>query len=73
VKFSVLSDATGTIHFSDSNVVTGGNADSDLDGLNSRFAVINGIQIGDVAAVVPEPSAASLGGFGLLLALRRRR
>ncbi|MCW1926323.1 hypothetical protein OKA05_27460 [Luteolibacter arcticus] len=72
VKFSVLPTASGSINFSYANVVTGVNAGSDLDGLNSRFAVLNGIQIVDVA-LVPEPSVALLGALGLLVATRRRR
>lgn len=74
VRFSVFADSLGEIDFSYSNVVSGpgGNVVTDLDGINSRFAVINGIQIVDVAAV-PEPSALLLGGIGLLGLLRRRR
>jgi PEP-CTERM motif len=75
VRFSVLADPSGEIAFSYANVVSGsgGNVVTDLDGVNSRFAGINGIQVVDVAAVVPEPSAALLGGIGLLGLLRRRR
>jgi hypothetical protein len=67
-----MPDASGVINFSYANVVTGKNAASDLDGLNSRFAVINAIQIVDIAAI-PEPSVALLGAAGLLTGLRRRR
>jgi hypothetical protein len=75
VKFSVMPDLLGRIGFSYANVVSGpgGNAATDLDGVNSRYAAINGIQIVDVAAVVPEPSSALLGAFGLLAMRRRRR
>ena len=75
VRFSVLADPSGEIAFSYANVVSGsgGNVVTDLDGVNSRFAGINGIQIVDVAAVVPEPSVALLGGIGLVGLLRRRR
>lgn len=74
VKFSVIANLSGQISFDWSNVVAGpgGNVVTDLDGQNSRFGVINAIQIVDVAAV-PEPSAALLGGLGLLALLRRRR
>lgn len=75
VKFTVTPDSLGNIDFSYANVVSGpgGNVATDLDGANSRFAVINAIQIVDVAAVVPEPSVTLLGAFGLLGMLRRRR
>ena len=72
VRFTVTPNASGQVNFSYSNVVTGVNAASDLDGLNSRFAVINGIQIVDIAAV-PEPSVALLGAAGLLVVSRRGR
>jgi hypothetical protein len=72
VKFSALPDASGNIFFSYANVVTGVNAASDVDGLNSRFAVINALQIVDIAAV-PEPTVALSGAAGLLTAFRRRR
>ncbi|MEK7949492.1 hypothetical protein [Luteolibacter soli] len=72
VRFTALPNASGQINFSYANVVTGVNATSDLDGLNSRFAVINGIQIVDLAAV-PEPSGALLAAVGLLAMSRRRR
>jgi PEP-CTERM motif len=74
VRYSVLADAQGEIAFTYANVVSGpgGNVATDLDGINSRFAGINGIQIVDVA-LVPEPSVVLLGGVGLLGLLRRRR
>jgi MYXO-CTERM domain-containing protein len=74
VKFSVFANLSGEIAFDWANVVAGpgGNVLTDLDGQASRFGVINGIQIVDVAAV-PEPSAAVLGGLGLLLLIGRRR
>jgi hypothetical protein len=74
VRYSVAASALGEIDFTYANVVSGpgGNVDTDLDGINSRFAGINGIQIVDVAAV-PEPSVVLLGGLGLLGLLRRRR
>lgn len=74
VKYSVLASPTGQITFDWANVVAGpgGNVGTDLDGHGSRFGVINGIQIVDVAAV-PEPAAALLGALGLLGLLRRRR
>lgn len=74
VRYSVLADAAGEIAFTYANVVSGpgGNVATDLDGINSRYAVINGIQIVDVA-LVPEPSVALLGGFFLLGLLKRRR
>lgn len=74
VRYSVLADALGEIAFTYANVVSGpgGNVVTDLDGINSRFAGINGIQIVDLAAV-PEPSVVLLGGIGLLGLLRRRR
>ncbi|WP_367874639.1 hypothetical protein [Luteolibacter sp. Populi] len=74
VKFSVAADLAGEIGFSYANVVSGpgGNVATDLDGANSRFAAINGIQIVDVAAV-PEPASALLGAAGLLLLMRRRK
>lgn len=75
VRYSVLADAQGEIAFTYANVVSGpgGNVATDLDGINSRFAGINGIQIVDLAAVVPEPSVVLLGGLGLLGLLRRRK
>lgn len=74
VKFSVLASPTGEIAFSWANVVAGpgGNVATDLDGHGSRFGIINGLQIVDVAAV-PEPAAGLLGAVGLLGLLRRRR
>ena len=74
VKFSVFANLSGQIASDWANVVAGpgGNVVTDLDGQSSRFGVINGIQIVDVAAV-PEPSAALLGGLGLLALFRRRR
>lgn len=72
VRFRVAPNATGEVSFSYANVVTGVNALSDLDGLNSRFAVINGIQIVDLS-LVPEPSVSLLSAAGLLVAARRRR
>jgi hypothetical protein len=74
VKFSVFANLSGEITFDWANVVSGpgGNVGTDLDGQASRFGVINGIQIVDVAAV-PEPSAALLGSLGLLALFRRRR
>ncbi|RYD63009.1 MAG: PEP-CTERM sorting domain-containing protein [Verrucomicrobiaceae bacterium] len=72
VRFRVSPNASGQVNFSYSNVVTGVNALSDLDGLNSRFAVINGIQIVDLS-LVPEPSVALLSAAGLLVISRRRR
>lgn len=72
VRFRVSPNATGEVSFTYENVVTGVNALSDLDGLNSRFAVINGLQIVDLS-LVPEPSTALLGAASLLVVLRRRR
>ena len=74
VRYSVAASALGEIAFTYANVVSGpgGNVVTDLDGINSRFAGINGIQIVDVA-LVPEPSVVLLGGVGLLGLLRRRR
>jgi hypothetical protein len=77
VKYSVVANPTGQISFNWANVVAGpgGNVATDLDGNPSRFGVLNGIQIVDVAAV-PEPAAAllgALGALGLLGLLRRRR
>ncbi|MCW1885723.1 hypothetical protein OKA04_13365 [Luteolibacter flavescens] len=72
VRFSVLPDPTGRVDFSYANVVAGVNATTDLDGMSSRFAAINAIQIVDVAAV-PEPAVTMLGAIGLLALLRRRR
>jgi hypothetical protein len=71
VRFRVAANAGGVIGFTWANVVsgTGGNVAVDLDGNNSRFAVINGLQI----VAVPEPSAALLGSFAVLGLLRRRR
>ncbi len=74
VKFSVIASPSGEIAFNYANVVAGpgGNVATDLDGHSSRFGVLNGIQIVDVAAV-PEPTSALLGAVGLLGLLRRRR
>jgi hypothetical protein len=72
VKFTVSPSASGQVNFSYANVVTGVNAANDLDGLNSRFAVLNAIQIVDLS-LVPEPSVALLGTIGLLAMFRRRR
>lgn len=71
VRFRVAADARGEIGFSWANVVSGagGNVATDLDGNNSRFAVINGLQI----VAVPEPSAALFGCLALCGLLRRRR
>lgn len=73
VRFSVIANPSGQIAFDWANVVAGpgGNVGTDLDGSASRFGVINGIQIVDVAAV-PEPSAILLGSLGLLVLFRRR-
>ena len=72
VRFTVTPNASGQVNFSYANVVTGVNATSDLDGFNSRFAVINGIQIVDLS-LVPEPPVALLGAAGLLVVSRRRQ
>jgi hypothetical protein len=72
LKFTVSPNASGQVNFSYANVVTGVNAPSDLDGLNSRFAVINAIPIVDLS-LVPEPAVAWLGAIGLLVVFRRRR
>ena len=71
VRFRVAANAQGKIDFNWANVVSGpgGNVAVDLDGNNSRFAVINAIQI----VPVPEPSVALLGSVTLLGLLRRRR
>lgn len=71
VRYTVFADALGEIGFSYANVVSGpgGNVVTDLDGLNSRFAAINGIQI----VAVPEPAAVLAGALGFVLLLRRRR
>lgn len=71
VKFRVVPNAQGEINFSWANVISGpgGNVAVDLDGNNSRFAVINGLQI----VAVPEPSSVLLGSTALLGLLRRRR
>lgn len=71
VRFRVMPSASGEIDFAWANVVSGsgGNVAVDLDGSNSRFAVINGLQI----VAVPEPSSALLGSLALLGLLRRRR
>lgn len=71
VRFRVAASVGGTIGFSWANVISGpgGNVVTDLDGSNSRFAVINGLQI----VAVPEPSSALLGSLALLGLLRRRR
>ncbi len=71
VRYSVFADALGEIEFSYANVVSGpgGNVATDLDGVNSRFAAINGIQI----VAVPEPAAVLSGALGFLLLLKRRR
>jgi MYXO-CTERM domain-containing protein len=67
VKLTGEADSSGRINFSWSNVVGAG----DNGGANSRFAVLNAMQI---VAVVPEPSTALLGMLGVAgLFLRRRR
>lgn len=71
VRFRVAADAGGGVGFAWANVVSGagGNVAVDTDGSNSRFAVINGLQI----VAVPEPSTAMLGSLVLLGLLHRRR
>ncbi|WP_035610468.1 PEP-CTERM sorting domain-containing protein [Haloferula sp. BvORR071] len=74
VKFTANANATGEIFFMWQNVVAGKNVTTDLapdvGGGSTRFAALNAIQV----VSVPEPSAALLGGLGVLsLALRRRR
>lgn len=71
VRYTVFADALGEIAFTYANVVSGpgGNVATDLDGVNSRFAAINGIQI----VAVPEPGAVLMGAVGFLLLLKRRR
>ena len=71
VRYTVFADGLGEIAFTYANVVSGpgGNVATDLDGVNSRFAAINGIQI----VAVPEPAAVLMGVVGFVLLLRRRR
>lgn len=74
VKLTATANATGEIFFIWQNVVAGVNvatdAATDGGGLSSDLASLNGIQIESV----PEPSAALLGGLGILgLIIRRRR
>ena len=67
VKLSAQADGSGRINFSWSNVVGAG----DNGGANSRFAALNAMQI---VSVVPEPSVALLGMFGIGgFFVRRRR
>jgi MYXO-CTERM domain-containing protein len=67
VKLTGVADDDGRINFSWSNVVDAG----DNGGINSRFAVLNAMQI---VSVVPEPSTALLGMLGVAgLFVRRRR
>jgi MYXO-CTERM domain-containing protein len=67
VKLTAQADDDGRINFSWSNVVGAG----DNGGVNSRFAVLNAMQI---VSVVPEPSTALLGMLGVAgLFVRRRR
>ncbi|WP_193214419.1 hypothetical protein [Luteolibacter marinus] len=75
VKFSAVADDRGAVEFSWANVVAGpdGNVAVDLDGQSSRFAVINGIQIVDATAAVPELSAGLLGLLGGMMLFSRRR
>lgn len=83
VKITAVADINGEIVFGWANVVQGetGNLEEDeLDAapsnassgtLSSRYGALNGIQL---VAVVPEPSSALLGVFGMLgLLVRRRR
>jgi MYXO-CTERM domain-containing protein len=74
VKLSATADSSGNIYFIWQNVIAGVNVgtDSATDGSggSSDLASLNAIQV----VSVPEPSAAFLGGLGLLgLVLRRRR
>lgn len=76
VKFTAAADTTGRIAFSWSNVVPGlgGNVQTDADGIASRYAAINAIQIlPSASSTVPEPAIALLGSISLLTLLRRRR
>lgn len=75
VKFTVKADSTGKIHFTWSNVVAGvgGNVPVDLDGFNTRYAALNGMQIAHNPDAVPETSAMMLGILGMLGLLRRRK
>ena len=75
VRLVAVADASGNIHFIWQNVIAGVNVATDAapdgSGGSSDLAALNGIQI---RTVVPEPSAALLGGLGLLgLLIRRRR
>ena len=73
VKFTVFADAGGQIEFQWSNVVAGVNADADADGLASRYAGFNALQIVQNPNAVPEVSSALLAAIGALALLRRRR
>jgi hypothetical protein len=74
VKFYVTADEQGRINFQWSNVVAGVNVDVDADGLASRYAGFNALQLVYMPAAVPEPSSALLATLaGGLACLRRRR